>query len=280
MIEGSFADIRAITELEEGIRTFGHQMAVANSEIENTINLYFENFERGLQILEERLRRAEEELERAEWALERQRNKRIWVEDEDGKGHWEPADCSVEEARVARCEVIRDRCRRDVDACRQMISDARTKRYIHKEKFSQFESQTSEAIEKIGPAKELVEKHLSTAVPSSTSSTSRGTFGSFSSSTSASASSISRGANMPRPRPPMNQNQSFGPKPSPVTERPRGPQNERINPTPSRPFTEADRPRSSFGDRGRLPSNSNNPSSFWDDIRKISDEYKNSESNE
>lgn len=275
MTDGGFADIRAICDLEDGIRRFGHQMADANSEIEHTINLYFENFERGLQILDERLRRAEEELERAERALERQRNKRVLVRDSDGDGwHWEQADCSAEEARVARCRVVRDRCRRDVDTCRQMISDARSKRYIHKEKFSQLESRTSEAIEKIGPAKEMVEKHRSTAVPSSMISHSGGFYGS---STSASASSISRGSDLPRPRPPMNSNPSFGPKPNPITERPRSPQNECVNPAANRPITEAERPRSPFGDRGSLPSN---PSSFWDDIKKISDEYKNNESNE
>lgn len=278
MADSGFAEIQAINDLEEGIHRFGHQMADSNSEIEHTINLYFENFERGLQILEERLRRAEEELERAERALERQRNKRVLVRDRDGDGwHWEQADCSAEEARVACCKAVRDRCRRDVDTCRQMISDARSKRYIHKEKFSQFETRTSEAIDKIGPAKEMVEKHNSTAVPSSMASHSGGTSGTFPSTTSASASSISRGADLPRPRPPMNPNPSYRPKPNPITERPRGPQNERINPAPNRPITEADRPRSPFGNRGNVTSN---PSSFWDDIRKISDEYKNNESNE
>ena len=50
MADSGFAEIQAINDLEEGIRRFGHQMADANSEIEHTINLYFENFERGLQI--------------------------------------------------------------------------------------------------------------------------------------------------------------------------------------------------------------------------------------
>ena len=246
MTEDGFADIRALTELEKGIHFFGHQMANANSEIEHTIDLYFESFERGLQILEERLRRAEEDLERAERALERQRDKRVWVEDKNGNGHWKQADCSTEEARVAKCKAVRDRCRHDVDTCRQMILEARTKRYIHKEKFVELERRTLEAIDKIGHAKELVEKHHSIAVPSSMSSPSLGFIAPFSSSSS--SSSISRGTDLSRPRPPMNPNPSFGPRSTPTTERPRGPQNERINPTPSRPVTDADRPRPPLGE--------------------------------
>ena len=275
MAEGGFADIRSINDLENGIQTFGHQMADANSEIEHSIDLYFQDFERGLQILEERLRKAEEELERAERALERQRNKRVLVRDSDGDGwHWEQADCSAEEARVARCQAIRDKCKRDVDECRRMISDARTKRHIHEEKYATLESRLSEAVAKIGPVKELVEKHRATQVPPSSSPT--GSFGSFPSipsfSPSASAAAVSRGAGMSRPRPPMPSGTTYGPKASPMPERPRSPQNERMNPTPSRPVTEADRPRSPFGDGGRVTRDS--VSSFREGINKIINKYK------
>lgn len=278
MAESIFADIRAISDLENGIRTLRVQMADAESQIEHTINLYFENFERGLRILEERLRRAEEDLERAEIALERQRNRQVWVEDEDGDGHWEQANCSAEEARVARCTAVRDRCLRDVNACRQMISDARSRRNVHKEKFSDFQCRTTEAIEKIGPVKELVEKHRSITVPSSTISSSRGFWGSFSSSSSVSTSSTSRGEGLSRPRLPMNSNPSFGSKPAPPSERPRSPQNESVNPIPNRPMTEADRPRSPLRDGIRRTIH--NTSSFWNDIKKINEDHQNEESNE
>jgi len=271
MAEGGFADIRSINDLENGIRTFGHQMADASSDIEHNIDLYFQDFERGLQILDERLRKAEEDLERAERALERQRNKRVWVEDRDGKGHWERADCSAEEARVARCQAIRDKCKRDVDECRQMISDARTKRRIHEEKYATLESNLSEAIVKIGPVKELVEKHRATQVPSSSSSS--GSFGAFPSfSSSGSEAAVSRGTELSRPRPPMPSGTSYGPKASPITERPRSPQNERMNPALGRPITEADRPRSPFGDGGRVTRDS--VSSFREGINKIINKHK------
>lgn len=278
MAGGSFADIRAITDLEDGIHTFGARMADADSQIEHTINLYFENFERGLRILEERLHRAEENLYRAEDALERQRYRRVWVQDDDGDGHWKQADCSAEEARVARCMAIRDRCLRDVNSCRQIISNAQTKRYILKEKFSQFQNRTTEAIEKIGSAKELVEKHCSIRVSSSISSPAQDFHGSHSVSSLASQSSTSRGENLSRPRPPMNNSLSFGPKPSPAMERPRSPQNESINPPPSRPVTEADRPHSPFG-YGHSEVR-NNSSSFWEDIKKINEDDQNTKSNE
>lgn len=271
MAEEGFADIRAITDLEEGIHTFGHQIADANSEIERTIDLYFQDFERGLQILEGRLHRAKEELARAVRALECQRNRKVWVEDDEGNGHWEQADYSAEEAAVARCQARCNKCRHDVEICRKMILSARTKRYIHKELFSQLENGISEAVEKIGPVKELVEKHLSTSVPSSSVSLSHSSFGSFSSSSSSSTAAVSKGAGMSRPRPPMSPNQSFGPKPSPI-ERPRGPQNEGINPAPSRPITIADRPRSPLGDNGRVTRDS--VSSFREGIEKIIKKYK------
>lgn len=236
-----FADIKAITDLEEGIRTFGHQMAEANNEIEHTVDLYFRNFECGLQILEERLRRAEEELERALRELEHQRSKRVWVEDRDGNGHWEQADCSAEEAAVARCQAVRNRCKQQVDLCRRMIEDARTKRYIHKEQFSQFESKTAEAIDKIGPIKDTVERHLAISVsPSFITPDYSNTSPSF-----ASASSNSRGTYLQRPRPP---------------------QNEHINPMQPRQVTEADRPKSPYGFRG--DNTQNNASSFWQNLQK------------
>lgn len=278
MADSSFADIRSINDLENGIRTFGHQMADANSEIEHNIDLYFQDFERGLQILGERLRKAEEDLEYAERALERKRNRLVLVRDSDGDGwHWEQADCSAEEARVARCQAIRDRCKRDVDECRRMISNARTKRNILKEKYATLESRISEAVEKIGPVKELVEKHRATHVPPSSSSS--GSFGSFPSfSPSDSASAVSRGAGMSRPRPPMPSGTTYGPKASPVSERPRSPQSERINPAPNRPVTEADRPRSPFGDGGRVTRDS--VSSFREGIDKIINKHKEEDNNE
>lgn len=269
MTEGGYADIRSINDLENGIKSFGHQMADANTEIEHTIDLYLQDFERGLQILEERLRKAEEDLEQAEIALERQRNKRVWVEDKDGNGHWEHADCSAEEARVARCKAIRDKCKRDVDECRQMISDARSRRSIHEEKYAALENGVSEAEGKIGEIIAVVKKHLSTQVPSSsTSSNSRGSFPSFTSHTS----DVSRGSDMVRPRPPMSSGTTYGPKASPIPERPRGPQNERMNPAPSRPITEADRPRSPFGEGGRITRSS--VSSFREGIDKIINKHK------
>lgn len=277
MAESGYADINAIDDLENGIRTFGHQMANASAEIELTINLYFQDFERGLHILEDRLRKAEEELYRAEMALERQRNKRVLVRDSDGDGyHWEHADCSAEEARVARCRATCDKCRRDVSTCSDLISDARSKRYIHTEQYSLLENNISVAVEKIEPVKELVKKHLSMQVLSS--SASSGISRPFSTTTSSSASSISRGTAMTRPKPPINPNQSYGPKPSPNTERPRSPQNKRINPMPTRPFTEADRPRSPFGDNGRVTRNS--VSSFKEGLNNILNKHKDDNKNE
>lgn len=274
-MEDVFVDINAINKIEEGMRTFAHQMANANSEIEHTIFLYFQDFERCLQILEERQQKAHEDLERAERALERQRNKRVWVESEDGKGHWEQADCSSEEAKVARCQLIYDKCRRDVDECRRLISDARTRRYIHKEKLALFESKTAEAVDKIGPVKELLEKHRNLSVPSAMPSSSRGF---MSSSFFPSSSTISRGVEMSRPRPQMDSGPSFGPKPSPLTERPRKPQDEGVNPIPRRPMTESDRPRSPFGDEGRVTRD--RVSSFRECIDKIINKYKNDDTNE
>ena len=271
MTGGGFADISSIRDLENGIQTFGHQMTDANSEIEHTIDRYFQDFERGLQILEERLRKAEEDLERAEIALERQRNKRVWVEDKDGNGHWEPADCSAEEARVARCQAIRDKCKRDVDECQRMISDARTKRHIHEEKFSSLQSKLFEAVRKLGPAKELVERHISTQVPSSSSSS--GSFGSFPSFSSALSGNTTYRREESRPRSPMPSGTTYGPKASPTTERPHSPQNERMNSTPSRPVTEADRPRSPFGEGERVTRNS--VTSFREGIDKIINKHKN-----
>lgn len=274
MTDGGFADIRSINDLENGIQTFGRQMTDANSEIEHTIDRYFQDFERALQILEDRLRKAEEDLERAEIALERQRNKRVWVEDREGNGHWEHADCSAEEARVARCQAIRDRCKRDVDECRRLISDARAKRCIHEEKFSSLETKLSEAVEKLGPAKEFVERHMSTQVPSPSSpSSSSGSLGSFPSFSSAMSGNTTYRREETRPRPPMPSGTSYGPKASPFTERPRSPQKERMNPTPSRPITEADRPRSPFGDGGRVSRNS--VASFREGINKIINKHKN-----
>lgn len=276
MVEGGCVDIRALVDLEKGIQTFGHQMEEANSEIEHTIDLYFHSFERGLQILEERLRKAEADLARAERALERQRSKRVWVEDDDGEGHWEQADCSAEEAAVMRCRAKCDKCRRDVETCRQMISDARSRRHIHEEKYSHVKSGISTAMEKIGPVKELVERHLFIQTPSSNSGSNSGSFPSDAPSTSSTYGA--RSAEMRRPRPPMNNDPSFGPAKSPLSERPRGPQKEGINPTPSRPVTEADRPRSPFGDKGRVTRDS--VSSFREGIDKIFKKHKHDDTNE
>lgn len=278
MMDDCFVDIRAISDLEECIRNFGHQMACTNDEIEHNIELYFQNFECGQQILDDRLQMAEKELERAIIALERQRNKRVLVRDSDGDGwHWEQADCSAEEAKVTRCKDVRDKCLRDVDICRQIISEARTRRYIHKDKFSQLEKGVTEAVDKIGPIKELIERHRMISVPSSSISSSRDSSSTVSTTSSAYSASI-RGANMSRPRSPMNSSQSFGPKPSPLTERPRAPMNERVKPAPNRPLTDADRPRSPFGGAGSM--NRNNTSSFWDDIRNINEEHQKEESDE
>lgn len=275
MAEGGFADINAITDLERGIETFDRQMSEANSGIEHTIDCYFSNFERGLRVLEERLRKAEADLERAQRALERQRNRRVWVDDGDGEGHWEQADCSSEEAAVSRCHAVCDRCRRDVDACRRMISDARSKRYVHTEKFSDLKGQISEAVEKIGPIKEKVANHQSIPVSSSYSGSARP----FPSGTPSSSSTYEpRSSEMQRPRPPQSNNPSYGPAPSPLSERPRGPQKEGPNPTPSRPVTEADRPRSPFGDKGRVTRDS--VSSFWEGVEKIINKYKHDDPDE
>lgn len=279
---GASVDIHALNDLENGIHSFDRQMAGAKNEIEHLVNLYFQDFERGLRILEDRLRKAEEDLERAEIALERQRNKRVWVKDKDGEGHWERADCFAEEARVARCQAVCNRCRRDVNECRDMISDARSKRHIQDGKYSLFQSQVSEAIDRMRPIKEVVERHQSLQPPSSFSAGS-GTRSFPSSSSSASSSvsaaaSISRGADLSRPRPPMTPGTTYGPKASPLTERPRSPQNERVNPAPSRPITEADRPRSPFGDGGRVTRDS--VSSFWEGLGKIVDKHKDDKTDE
>ena len=77
MEEKGYSDIRALDGLENGIHSFDRKMAESNSEIEHLVDLYFQDFERGLQILEERLREAEEELERAEDELERKRNRAL-----------------------------------------------------------------------------------------------------------------------------------------------------------------------------------------------------------
>lgn len=269
-----FVDIRVLNDLENGIHSFDREMKDANREIEHTIDLYLQDFERCLRILEERLQKAEEDLERAEIALERQRNKRVWVEDEDedGGGHWEQADCSAEEARVARCQSICDRCRRDVNECRQMISDAQTRRHVHEEKYSLFENKVSEAIVRMRPIKEKVEKHRAIQVPPSFSSSGR-TSSFPSSSVSAPNPSVIRDNDLPRPRPPMSSGITYGPKVTPAMERPRSPQNEQINPMPSRTFTEADRPRSPYGDSGRVTRSS--VSSIWEGLEKIKEKHKN-----
>lgn len=256
MADNSFADIKAIKDLEYGIHTFNSRMVSANSEIEHTIYRYFQEFERGLMILRERLRRAEENLERAERALERQRNRRVLVKDSDGDGyHWESADCSAEEAAVARCQAQCDVCRRRVGACSHMISDAQTKRHIHKEKFYQLKSKIAEAIDKIGPARGLVEKHLSTSVPS------------------LSASPVS--AEMSRPIPPHISQPSTRPTTSSDQERPRSPHRVNVNPRRETPVTDADRPRSPFGNGERITRDS--VGSFRDGINKIISKYNNDE---
>lgn len=284
MAEKGYCDIRALNDLENGILSFSRRMADSNSEIEHMVDLYFQDFERGLQILEERLREAEEELERAEDELECKRNERVWVEDEDGDGHWEHADCSVEEAAVARCRVKRDMCKRDVDECRQMIADARTKRYIIAEKFSVVENNSRIALDKLGQIKESVEHYLSIQVPSSFSSA--GSSHSFPSSRLASppsgpyvqTDSAPKGLDVQRPRSPVNTNQSYGPSPSVVTERPRSPISESVHPTPQRPVTEADRPRSPFGNGDRVSRLGVN--SFREGLNKVQDKYKDEDTDE
>ena len=278
-----YSDIRALNDLENGIHSFSRKIADSNSEIEHMVDLYFQDFERGLQILEERLREAEEELERAEDELERKRNERVWVEDEDGDGHWEHADCSAEEAAVARCRVKRGMCKRDVDECRQMISDARTKRYIIAEKFSVVENNSRMALDKLGQIKEKVERHRSIQVPSSFSSA--GSSHSFPSSRPSSppsssfpSSSTPKGVDLQRPRPPVNTGQSYGPSPSAVTERPRSPISESVHPTPQRPVTEADRPRSPFGNGERVTRLGVN--SFREGLKKLQDKYKEEDTDE
>ena len=278
MEEKGYSDIRALYDLENGIHSFDRKMEESNSEIEHLVDLYFQDFERGLQILEERLREAEEELERFEDKLERKRNKHIWVEDKDGNGHWEHADCSAEEAAVARCRVKRDMCKRDVDECKRMIADARSKRYIIAEKFSVIDNNSRMALDKLGQIKEKVERHRSIQVPSSFSSA--GSSRSFPSSRPSFPSSNSyfpsgstpKGLELQRPRPPMNTSQSYGPRPNPVAERPRSPISESIHPTPQRPVTEADRPRSPFSNGERVTRHGVN--SFREGIIKLQDKYK------
>lgn len=264
-------NIQSLNELENGIHSFDYQVAEANKEIEHKIDLYFLDFERGLHILEERLRKAEDNLERAWRSLERQRSKRIWVEDKDGDGgHYEHADCSAEEAMVARCQAITNRCRHDVDECRQMISDARTKRYIHGGKYSLFKNKVSEAVERMQPIKKIVERFISKEVPSSFSS-------GVTSAYHSSAVSVAREENLSRPRPPMSSG-TYGPKATTIPKRPQSPQNERMNPSPQRTVTEADRPRSPLSDGECFIRNS--ASSLWEDLDKIIDKHKNDTLNE
>ena len=273
-----YSDIRALNDLENGIHSFGRQMAESNSEIEHTIDLYFQDFERGLQILEERLRKALEDVERAEIALERKRNEQVWVEDEDGEGHWEQADCSAEEVAVARCHVKRERCKRDVNECRQMIADARTKRYIIAEKFSIVENNSRMALEKLRQIKDVVERHRSIQVPSAFSSTaSSHSFPTSRPTTPSSSSSLPstpapKGHDMQRPRPPMNTNLSYSPKPNISTERPRSPISESVHPTPQKSVTEADRPRSPYGNGERVTKLG--VDSFREGLKKLQDKYK------
>ena len=282
MEEKGYSDIRALNDLENGIHSFSRKIADSNSEIEHIVDLYFQDFERGLLILEERLREAEEELERAEDELERKRNERVWVEDEDGDGHWEHADCSAEEAAVARCRVKRDMCKRDVNECRWMIEEARTKRYIIVDKFSIVENNSRMALDKLGQIKEKVERYRSIQVPSTFSST--GSSRSFplsrpvSPPSSPYASSGSIGLDVQRPKPPVNTSQSYGPNPSAVTERPRSPISESVHPTPQRPVTEADRPRSPFGNGERVTRLGVN--SFREGLKKLQDKYKDEDTDE
>ena len=65
---------------------------------------------------------------------------------------------------------------------------------------------------------------------------------------------------------------SYGPKAAPESERPRSPQKEQANPAPSRPITEADRPRSPFEFEGRVTRDS--VSSFREGIDKILNKHK------
>lgn len=274
----AYSSIKALNDLENAIHSFGRQMAESNSEIEHTVDLYFQDFERGLQILEERLREAEEVLERAEIDLERKRNEQVWVEDEDCDGHWEHADCYAEEAAVARCRAKRDLCKREVDECRQMIADARTKRYIIAEKFSIVENNSRMALDKLGQIKEIVEHHCSIQVPSAFSSTSLSH--PFPSPRPASPPSNSyfpsgntqKKLDVQRPRPPMNSSQSYGPSPSAAIERPRSPIRESIHPTPHKLVSEADRPRSPYGNGER--ETRLGVDSFREGLKKLQEKYK------
>lgn len=276
MIDAS-VDIQTLNELEDGIHSFSCQMADANRDIEHIINLYFQDFERGIRILEERLHKAEEDLERAEIDLERQRNRRIWVEDEDGDGHWEQVDCSAKESRVVHCQAVYNRCRKDVESCHRIISDARAKRYIHEGIYTLLENKVKEAKERMQPIREKVERHRSIQVPSLFSSTS-GTRLPPSSTPSMSPTSTTKGIEMSRPKPPMHSNTTYGLKASPIQERPRCPLSEKIKSAPNLHVTEADRPRSPFSDSRH--NTKINASSFWENLDKVFEKQKNNNTDE
>lgn len=264
MFSGS-VDINSIIRLENGIHSFSHQMTNANSEIEHIINHYFQDFERGLKIVEERLRRAEEDLRCAKISLEHQQNKRVLVRNINGDGwHWVRADCSAEEARVAKCEAVCSRYRRDVETCHKIISNARSKRHAHEEKYSLFEKKIAEALERLHLIKEKVERHLSIKVPPPFSSCGANS-STLLSSSFATSISIQNETEISRPRPPIPPPTSHTPTTAP--ERPRSPIREQVGPAPNNHITEADRPRSPFANREHISRVST--SSFWNNLDKV-----------
>ncbi|MBQ0061587.1 MAG: hypothetical protein KBT15_07445 [Bacteroidales bacterium] len=250
-------DNHLLNTLEDGIHVFGNRMANVNREIEQRIDLYFQDFERGLQILVERLRKAECDLERAEEALERQRKKRIRVKDDDGDGyHYEPADCSAQEEAVARCESICCQCRNDVNQCNQMIDDARAKAHYHREKYATLENEISISVDKLCLIKERINAHLAIEVPKISLDTAS------SASTKSSGHASGRGDS-------INWTRQYAEQ----LARPRSPRVDNPRPANSRPVTEADRPRSPFEHEGRVVRSK--VPSFAAGIEEILKKYRN-----
>ena len=136
-------DISAIDDWKSSLVSYNAGVNTVRNAFIKERDMYFEEFERMRAILRERLECAQEELHEAEEKLYRRRQRQVWVEDDDGDGHWESVDCSDEEARVEECRRLRDKCEFNLKSCVLLISNCRVDD-CH-EKFSSIVDQIKDA---------------------------------------------------------------------------------------------------------------------------------------
>lgn len=244
--------------LGDAINIFGNKMASVNRENENSVARYFQNFERGLHVLIDRLREAEEELKRAEAALRRRRSERVWVEDDNGGGHYEDADCSAEEARVARCQSKCFQCQKNVNTCEHIISEARSKADAHQSIYKRLQLNVGTARAKFDMIKQQMDVYLNIDVPS-TSMPSHAAVPH-----AASPSNLSQSSSSPTTHSATGDNGSSSSSKHWTRNyadlaRPRAPRVDNPQPVNKTTYTEKDRPMSPFGPNGRV-QRSNVPS--------------------